>query len=107
MPTKIIKDVIKELFQKKLYKEINVHVHIQKIWKKTFGEPINNNTKIKSYKRGVLTIITSNPIWRNELSLQKKEIINKLKSSEPNLKIKEIFLSSKVRRTPVTLHHYT
>ena len=92
MSTKIIKDIIDELFQKKLYKEINVHVNIQKVWKKTFGEPINNNTKIKSYKHGVLTIITSNPIWRNELSLQKKEIIDKLNSSEPNLKINEIIL---------------
>ena len=90
MSTKIIKDIINELFQKKLYKEINIHVNIQKVWKKTFGEPINNNTKIKSYKDGVLTIITSNPIWRNELSFQKNELLNKLKKAEPGLNITEI-----------------
>ena len=39
---------------------------------------------------GKITIKTSNPIWRNELTFQKENLLNKLKKREPELNIKEI-----------------
>ena len=56
------------------------------------GDPINKNTEIQKFKNGTLTIKVSNPVWRNELQLQIKEILQKIKKEEPSLLIKEIKL---------------
>ena len=56
------------------------------------GKPIIINTKIKSFSNGTIIIKVSNPIWRNELSLQKKDLLLKLQNTEPELNIKEIIL---------------
>ena len=39
---------------------------------------------------GKIIIKTSNPIWRNELTFQKEDLLNRLKKEEPELNIKEI-----------------
>ena len=39
---------------------------------------------------GKLTIKTSNPIWRNELSLQKNELIKKINNTGSEIKLTEI-----------------
>ena len=67
-------------------------ISIEKALKKTVGDPINKNTKIQKFKNGILTIKVSNPVWRNELQLQIKEIIQKIKNEESSLLIKEIKL---------------
>ena len=74
------------------FEEINKTINIQSLWEKTVGEAISKNTKIKSFKKGTVIIKVSNPIWRNELSLQKQSIIEKLKTTDPELNIKEIIL---------------
>ena len=42
------------------------------------GRLISDNTAIISFKNKTLTIKTKTPVWRNELALKKKEIIEKL-----------------------------
>ena len=56
------------------------------------GTPISSNTKILSFKNGTIIINVSNSIWRNELSLQKQILLEKLQKNEPNFKIKDIIL---------------
>ena len=41
-------------------------------------------------KNGKITIKTSNSIWRNELTFQKEDLLQRLKKEEPKLNIKEI-----------------
>ena len=71
-------------------REINTTINIEQTWCAVVGKTISNNTEIINLKKGVLTIKTSNPIWRNELSLQKKELMHKINNSEVKFNIKEI-----------------
>ncbi len=71
-------------------REINTTINFEQTWCDVVGKTISNNTEIIDLKRGVLTIKSSNPIWRNELSLQKKDLINKINKTWPKFNIKEI-----------------
>ena len=92
MTAKKLKEILGEYLKGEDFKEINNTISIQRAWEKTVGNPIIKNTKIESFKNGTIKIKTSNPVWRNELSLQKQDILDKLIKSEPSLKIKKIIL---------------
>ena len=70
--------------------EINKTINLEQTWEAVVGKTISNNTEIIHLKKEILTIKASNPIWRNELSLQKKELINKINKTELNFNIKDI-----------------
>ena len=69
--------------------EINTTINLEQTWCAVVGKAISNNAEIIHLKKGILTIKTSNPIWRNELSLQKQNLINKIKEAIKYL-VKEI-----------------
>ena len=54
------------------------------------GKTISKYTKIIDIKNGKVRIKTSNPIWRNELTFQKEDLLSRLKKEEPEINIKEI-----------------
>ena len=87
-----IKKILDVYFKGTNFKEINNTISLQTAWEKTVGNPIIKNSKIESFKKGTIKIKVSNPVWRNELSLQKQDILDKLIKSEPNLNIKKIIL---------------
>ncbi len=90
MKPRSIKNLLDEFLNGKDFEAINETICLTKAWKQNVGEPIFNNTEILDFKNGKLIIRTSNPIWRNELSFQKKELLNKLQKAEPELNINEI-----------------
>ena len=90
MAAKRLNQILGEYLKGTDFKEINNTISIQTAWEKTVGKPIAQNTEIESFKRGLIKVKTSNPIWRNELSLQKQSLLEKLKKTEPSLNIKEI-----------------
>ena len=92
MGTKDIKQILDEYLKGTDFSEINNTISIQKAWEKTVGKPISKNTTIKSFRNGIITIRVSNSIWRNEISLQKQNLLEKLAKTEPDLNIKEIRL---------------
>ena len=92
MAAKRLKQILGEYLNGTDFKEINNTISIQIAWDKTVGSPIIKNSKIESFKNGTIKIKVSNPIWRNELSLQKQNILDKLIKSEPDLNIKKIIL---------------
>ena len=92
MGQKQLKKALDEYLKGTDFKEINNTITIEAVWEKTVGKLISKNTKIKSFKKGTIIIKVSNPIWRNEISLQKQEILEKLKKIEKDLYIKEILL---------------
>ena len=61
-----------------------------KIWGKTVGNKISKNTEPMSVKNGTLVIKTTTPVWKQELQIQKTEIIKKLNSKLQKEIIKEI-----------------
>ena len=85
-----IKKILDIYFKDTNFKEINNTISIHLAWEKTVGKPIINNTQIKSFNNGKIIVKVSNPIWRNELSLQKQNMLEKLQKEEPSLKIKNI-----------------
>jgi len=92
MAAKELKQILGEYLKGADFKEINKTISIELAWEKTVGKPINTNTNIESFKNGIIKIKASNPIWRNELSLQKQSLLEKLKKTEPGLNIKDIIL---------------
>ena len=92
MGAKQLKEILGEYLKGTDFTEINNTISIQTAWEKMVGRLISKNTTIKSFKNGTIKIKTSNPVWRNELSLQKETLLEKLQKTEPNLKIKEIIL---------------
>ena len=90
MAAKQLKQILGEYLKGADFKEINNTISIQSAWENMSGKLINKNTEILSFKNGIVIIKVSNPIWRNELSLQKQNMLAKLQKEEPDLKIKNI-----------------
>jgi len=87
---KPIKKLLSDYFKGSDFKEINETINLNKSWNKIVGKTISKKTEIISIKNGKIIIKTSNPIWRNELTFQKEDLINRLKKEEPDINIKEI-----------------
>ena len=90
MKAKPIKDLLSDYFKGNDFKEINDTINLNKSWNKIVGETISKNTEIIGIKNGKISIKTSNPIWRNELTFQKDDLLNRIKKEKPKLNIKEI-----------------
>ena len=61
-----------------------------KLWGEIVGHSISKNTEPVSVKNGTLVIKTTNPVWKQELQIQKTEIIKKLNYRLRKNIIKEI-----------------
>ncbi len=59
-------------------------------WEKTIGKTIRQNAKFFKFSNNILTVKASNPVWRNELSLRKGELLLKLRKELNLVKIKDI-----------------
>ena len=90
MKAKLIKDLLSDYFKGSDFKEINDTITLNKFWNKIVGKTISKNTEITRIINGKIIIKTSNPIWRNELTFQKEDLLNRLKKEKPELNIKEI-----------------
>ena len=90
MKAKPIKSLLSDYFKGSNFKEINETINLNKSWNKMVGKTIAKKTEITSIKNGKIIIKTTNPIWRNELTFQKEDLLNRLKKEEPEIKIKEI-----------------
>ena len=60
------------------------------VWGEVVGENIKQNTKPKTVEFGVLTVETENAVWRQELYIQKKNIIFSINKKLKNKIIKDI-----------------
>jgi len=85
-----IKSSLKEVLSQEKIKHPLNQGKIFSSWEKIVGSSIKKHTKIKNYYKGVLTIQTSTPVWRNELLFQKKEIIYKINKKLEKNQVKDI-----------------
>ena len=60
------------------------------VWPEVVGENISANSLAKSISSGILTVEVSNAVWRQELQLQKNDIINQLNTALTKKTIKDI-----------------
>ena len=61
-----------------------------RLWGEIVGNKISKNTEPISVKNGTLLIKTTNSVWKQELQIQKTEIIKKLNNKFKKNIIKEI-----------------
>ena len=90
MKAKPIKEILSDYLKGTDFRTINESISIEKEWGQMVGELIAKNTEITSFINGRLTVKTSDPVWRNELTLQKSELIQKLNQTMTETPIKEI-----------------
>ncbi len=85
-----IAGAIKKLIKKQgLEKEINQQKAID-LWGDVVGQKIKEHTEPIEVKFGVLTVKTTNPIWRQELQFQKKKIIKSINEKLIKTTIKDV-----------------
>ena len=64
---------------------------LKKEWERKINKQIQENTILYDYYKNTLTIKTPTPTWRTEISLQKKEIKEKLNKNK-KIKITNIIV---------------
>ena len=60
------------------------------LWGEVVGKRISSVTTAEKVDKGVLMVKTESPTWRQELHMQKKEIIDKINNKIGSKTIKEI-----------------
>ena len=60
------------------------------LWGEVVGKRISSVSTAEKVDKGVLTVKTESPTWRQELHMQKKEIIDKINNKIGSKTIKEI-----------------
>ena len=76
---KPIKELLSNYFKGSDFKDINNTINLNNTWKQIVGKTISKNTEIVDIKNGKVSIKTTNPIWRNELTFQKEDLLQRLK----------------------------
>ena len=85
-----IKKSLVEFFEKKNQENPLLFNETIQAWKQAVEEKIFKNTEILSLKNKVLLIKTPNPIYRNEITLNKTNIIRKINKRLKKQKLKEL-----------------
>ena len=90
MKAQLLKNILSEYLNREPLKKINNIINIQNVWMEIVGKTISINTEIIQIKNNILLVKTKNPIWRNELSLQKADLLIKLNKNKHINNIKDI-----------------
>ena len=85
-----IGSALKKLIKAKGLNEGLVQQKAIDVWEEVVGRAISQNTETVSVEKRVLTIKTRNATWRQELQLQKTNIIKKLNKKLNKNIIKDI-----------------
>tara|TARA_B100000579_G_C22327217_1_gene618829 strand:- start:281 stop:556 length:276 start_codon:yes stop_codon:yes gene_type:complete len=81
-----IKEAVKETgIEKALKQESAVF-----LWEEVVGKTVSTVTEAKKVENGILLIKTQSPTWRQELYMQKENILNKINRKIGSRAIKEI-----------------
>ena len=81
---------LKKLIKKEgLEKEINQQKAID-LWEEVVGQKIKENTEPLEVQFGILTVKTKNPVWRQELQIQKEDIIKSINKKLVKTMIKDL-----------------
>lgn len=81
-----IKEAVKETGIEKALKQESAIF----LWKEVVGKTVSTVTEAKKVENGILLIKTQSPTWRQELYMQKENILNKINRKIGSRAIKEI-----------------
>ena len=81
---------LKKLIKKEgIENEINQQKAID-LWGDVVGQKIKENTEPLEVQFGVMTVKTKNPVWKQELQLQKEDIIKSINKKLIKTTIKDL-----------------
>ncbi len=81
---------MKEILNGENLKKVYENGSISTAWDETVGVSISENTSIRGFKNGTLTVKAKTPVWRNELLFQKDDILNRLNEKLDKTNVKDI-----------------
>ena len=87
---KQLKKVLKEAISESGFKKALDQESAISVWGEVVGKNISKATKAMGVEKGTLVIKTQSASWRQELHMQKNEIINKINKKIGSIAIKEI-----------------
>ena len=87
---KHINTALKSLIEKTGLKKQLEQQRVLEMWGKIVGDAIAKNTEAVSVNQGTLVIKAKSAAWRQELQLQKKEILENVNTGSANKLIKDI-----------------
>ena len=87
-----LKKVLKKTIENSGFKNAILQENAVSIWPNVVGENISKVSKATSVDKGVLFIKVESATWKQELYMQKNEIINKINKKIGSKAIKEIRL---------------
>jgi predicted nucleic acid-binding Zn ribbon protein len=85
-----LKKVLKKAINESGFKKAIDQEDAVSVWGEVVGKNISKVTEAKGVDKGTLVIKTESATWRQELHMQKKEIINKINKKIGSIAIKEI-----------------
>ena len=93
-----LKNVLKKAINESGFKKAIDQEEAVFIWGEVVGKNISEVTKATGVDKGTLVVKTESATWRQELHMQKKEIINKINKKIGSVAIKEIrFIWTKIK----------
>ncbi len=87
-----LKKVLKKTIENSGFKNAILQEKAVSIWPDVVGKNISKISKATNVDRGILFIKVESATWRQELHMQKNEIINKINKKIGSKAIKEIRL---------------
>ena len=85
-----LKKVLKKAINESGFKKAIDQEDAVSVWEEVVGRNISKVTKATGVDKGTLFIKTESATWKQELHMQKKEIINKINKKIGSIAIKEI-----------------
>ena len=87
-----LKNVLKKTIENSGFKNAILQENAVSVWSDVVGKNISKISKATSVDKGVLFIKVESATWKQELYMQKNEIINKINKKIGSKAIKEIRL---------------
>ena len=87
---KHINTALKSLIEKAGFKKQLEQQRVLEMWGQIVGDAIAKNTEAVSVNQGTLVIKAKSAAWRQELQLQKREILKNVNTGSVNKLIKDI-----------------
>ena len=87
-----LKKVLKKTIENSGFKNAILQENAVSVWSDVVGKNISEISKATSVDRGVLFVKVESATWKQELYMQKNEIINKINKKIGSKAIKEIRL---------------
>jgi len=76
-------------------KELKNNMTANLLWREVAGDKTSENSYVLKYENKILFVACKSSVWTNELSLMKKNFLEKIKESPFKIKVNDIFFTVK------------